>query len=1028
MRKFTISWLLFSLLSFTAFAQTTDLTVSVRELTRQQPLSGQVVYLANPSIGLSLSATSGPNGQVQFRALPLNGVYRVFANENDTYLESAAEGIVLRANARQSVTLLLPSRREVNLTEVQVRGRSTSRINTINAEVASQIDVRKVEELPVEGRDITRVLYRLPNVSQATGFFPEAPNVSINGANALFNNYLIDGMDNNERFLGGQKFAMPIGFVRNVNVLTNNYSVEFGNTGNGIINLTTRSGSNQATGEAFFLTRPGAVIDAQTEYPLRDLSGNQVRDGFQRYQGGFGVGGALVKNKTFYYLNAEHTTDIKDNLLTAPLLGVNETVRGTNRFTYVSGKLDQFWTDRFKSSLRFNVGQVAIGRQAGGLTGGLAFPSAANAQDRNSVLIASRNTYNTERFASETNVQYARFRWNYARPVDPSSPNVTVLDPTGQTVAVLGHPGYLFDSHESTVQFQQKFSFYRGNHTFRAGAELISSRHRLFGGGNPNGSYTVQLTAGQLSALRARNLGSNFGVNDVPADARVTGYSVELRPNSFGTTQNIVSLYAEDQIAATSRLNLTLGLRWDYDNLSKGGDSRGDFNNIAPRASFNYKLTGRSALRGGIGLFYDKILYAIYSDALQQNSASTDFKRQLQYFKERGILPANTDIDRVTFDGNLGVGTSNNAGLPFRYLQGPAASTFVDQRNLPTGERRILNPNGYHNPYTLQTTLGYQYQASDKLLLYADVVYNESYNLFRTRNLNAPAAWDYNLSAQQGIARATAVADLTRPLPILASGAGVSGATNIPGAARSVVVTETEGRSRYVALSLNMQKERMDDSYSYRLIYTLSSLKNDTEDINFRAMDANNFAAEWGPSINDRTHIINGIFNYYIGRNFVATAAALVQSGQPINRIPNGAMYRIVGANGQPLLGANGQPLTTNDLNGDGGAFGDAYVGNSDRQPGETRNSDRLPWSKVVDLSLQYQIPLGRMLGNSEGTTRRVEIRADVFNVLNTNNLSGYSNNATQSNQIQVGPRGSGIVQRNAAPPRQFQFGVRYLF
>lgn len=139
-------------------------------------------------------------------------------------------------------------------------------------------------------------------------------------------------------------------------------------------------------------------------------------------------------------------------------------------------------------------------------------------------------------------------------------------------------------------------------------------------------------------------------------------------------------------------------------------------------------------------------------------------------------------------------------------------------------------------------------------------------------------------------------------------------------------------------------------------------------------------------------------------------------------------MYRIVGANGQPLLGANGQPLTTNDLNGDGGAFGDAYVGNSDRQPGETRNSDRLPWSKVVDLSLQYQIPLGRMLGNSEGTTRRVEIRADVFNVLNTNNLSGYSNNATQSNQIQVGPRGSGIVQRNAAPPRQFQFGVRYLF
>jgi hypothetical protein len=57
-----------------------------------------------------------------------------------------------------------------------------------------------------------------------------------------------------------------------------------------------------------------------------------------------------------------------------------------------------------------------------------------------------------------------------------------------------------------------------------------------------------------------------------------------------------------------------------------------------------------------------------------------------------------------------------------------------------------------------------------------------------------------------------------------------------------------------------------------------------------------------------------------------------------------------------------------------------------------------------------------------------VAFRADVFNVFNAENLSGYANNATQSNQIQVGPRGSGRVQRNAAPPRQFQFGVRYVF
>lgn len=1019
MRKISLFWLLMGLTSH-ALAQTADLDVSVRELTRQQAATGQIVYLENPSIGFSASAQTDANGKVLFRSLSLNGTYRVFTKESDQYAESMADGIILRANYRRSITLLLPAKREINLAEVNVRSTSASRINTTNAEVSSEIDSKKIEELPVEGRDITRVLYRLPNVSQATGFFAEAPNVSINGANSLYNNYLIDGMDNNERFLGGQKFAIPVGFTRNVTVLTNNYSVEFGNTGNGIINITSKSGSNEITGEVFLLSRPGSVIDAQTSYPLRDLSGNQVKAGFKRFQGGFGIGGALVRNKTFYYLNVEHTTDVKDNLLNSPQLGVNQTVQGTNRFTYISGKLDQLWSDRFKSSLRVNVGQVAIGRQAGGLDGGIAFPSAANAQDRNSVLIASRNTYTTARFASETNIQYSSFRWNYARATNPDSPDVTVLDPTGQSVAYLGHPGYLFDSHENTVQVQQKVSFYRGNHTIRAGAEIISARHRLFGGGNPNGSYTVRLTAGQLAALRERNLGTSLGVTDIPSDATVLGYAVELRPASFGKTQTIYSAYVEDQITTGPRLNLTLGLRYDYDNLSKGGAASGDVNNLAPRGSFNYKLTGRSSLRGGVGLFYDKILYTIYSDALQQNNTGTDFKQELQYFVSKGILPASTDVNRVTFDGNQTVGPGyNSAGQSFGYLKGPSAASFAGQRNTFSGERRILNPNGFQNPYTVETTFGYQYQLNDKLLFYTDVVYNESYNLFRTTNLNAPSAWDYALSGQQNIARSTDAANLTRPVPI-ANGAGTINGQTLAGVAQSVVMTEDKGRSRYTALSLNLQKDRATDVYAYRLIYTLSRLYNDTEDVNFRAMDANNFANEWGPSVNDRRHIINGIFNYYIGQRLTATVAALLQSGQPINRVPNGSTYVIVDQNLKPVL-VGGKTVSSSDLNGDGSAFGDTYNGSTDRQPGETRNSDRLPWSKVVDLSLQYNLPVG-------GVSRHIEIRADIFNLFNTNNLSGYTNNATQSNQIQIGPRGSGIVQRNAGPPRQFQFGVRYLF
>jgi hypothetical protein len=205
-----------------------------------------------------------------------------------------------------------------------------------------------------------------------------------------------------------------------------------------------------------------------------------------------------------------------------------------------------------------------------------------------------------------------------------------------------------------------------------------------------------------------------------------------------------------------------------------------------------------------------------------------------------------------------------------------------------------------------------------------------------------------------------------------------------------------------------VQHDAGEDKVGYRVAYTLSNLKNDTEDVNFRAADANNYGPEFANSINDRTHVINAIGSYYPVKALRFTLAALLQSGQPINRVTGG--YLIPGSN---------PAASTNDLNGDGSSFSTAYLGNADRFPGEGRNSDRLLWSKTFDVGAQYTLRFGQK-------TSRVELTADVFNVLNTQNLSGYANNATQSNQIQTGAAGSGIIRRNASAPRQFQFGLRY--
>lgn len=977
------------------FAQQ-DITVDLIDYQTNSPAPpGLLVQLVNPNQGIARIQKTDAGGRVIFRALPALAGYRVVVAETEEYLDGESETVDLRSNQSRRIQLLLFNRQTIDLDVISVAATSSARINRRDAEVAFELSQEELQALPIEGRDITRALYRLPNVSQATGFYPEAPNVSINGANPLFTSYLIDGLDNNERFLGGQKFAIPSGFVRNLTVLTNNYSAEYGLTSNGVVNVTTRSGSNELSGEVFSLYRPSSGDLGEDDFTLRDLSGNPVRDGFQRFQGGFALGGPIRKDQTFFYVDAEHTTDLKNNTLSSPLLGVNETVRGTNTFTYLSGKVDHNWSDKFRSSIRTNVGLVGIERQGGGLEGGVTFPSAGNQQERNSFLLANTNTYLGNNFSSQTNVQYARFRWNYAQPTDNTNPQVTVLGPTEETIAVIGHPGYVFDELENTLQLQQNFSFYLNRHTLKTGFNVISADHQLFGGGVPNGAYRVRLTEGQLGALRERELGSNLSPTDIPADAEVLGYNIELRPNSFGTRQSIYSIYLEDQVAVNEALNLTLGLRYDYDNLSKGGSDKGDYNNIAPRFNFNYKLGKLSALRGGYGIFYDKVLYAVYSDALQQNTTDPGYRAQLSELVRQGILPADTDIDRITFDGNLGASADNVA-----YLQGPTADRLQGQRaGVFSGERRILNPDGYDNPYTHQVSLGYQYQLNDRSLFYVDLVHNRSENLYRLRNLNAAAEYPIT-DPTNVVVRTPAEADLTRPIPIV-KGQGIIDGQAVSGVARNVTVTEAGGKARYYAASFVLQQAEGANHLSWRLNYTLSSLRNNTEDINFRAMDANNFAAEYGPSINDRRHIINAIGTYSAPFGLRATVAALVQSGQPVNRIPDATIYG------------------TADLNGDGAGFGDAYVGNSDRFPGEARNSDRLPWSYVFDLSLEYRLPFG---GD------HFAVSADVFNLLDTRNLSGYSNNATQSNQIQVGAAGTGIVQRNADAPRQVQLGLRYLF
>lgn len=1002
MKKILLS--LFAFCSFFCAQAQLSMRVAVINNLELKPLSGIVVRLEDKRSKSIIEATTDEKGIASFTNLA-GGNFSVSVPTNAGF--ASVEEVFSLALDNQIFTVYLTPQKLSLLDEVIVSNRRRALINRVDATMQSTVSKRELSKIPLEGRDITKSFIRLPNITTATLGYNEAPQITINGGNPIYTNYLIDGMDNNERFLGNVKFNTPFGFTESVTVLTNNYSVEYGNTSNGIVNLTTRSGTNDFSGEVFYVTRPGKIIDSKSAFAALDLYGNPVKDGFQRQQLGVGLGGAIKKDKTFYYINFEQTNDIKDNLLNSPQLGINETVRGKNYFSYASAKVDHYWNKNVHTSVRGNYGRFDIDVQAGGLTGGILFPSAASTQKNRTYLIAVKNDYRfSERLSGETNYQNSYFRWNYRDNPKFGKPGVTVQGPNGLAIANIGPQNYIFDDDEYTNQFQQKFRYTSGKHTFKAGAEFTTSDFKLLGAGNAFGFYTVRLNQRQIDSLKALNIGSNLDIENIPANVQVINYQVDLDKKVFGERQNVFNVYVEDNIEVSRKLNLSLGLRFDYDNLSKAGSTKGDWNNFGPRTSFNYKINNNNVIRGGWGLFYDKIKYSVTSDNLQFSNNSDNFKLQLQELQRLGILNPAADLNRITHPGNLRA--FYDQGSTPAYLQGQSSEQAQGNRALQSGAAfRIKNPDGYQNPYSSQFTLGYQRKISEALAFEINGTIVNTNNLFRIRNLNSASSYPLNDPAT-AVPRPTAAANLTRPVPIQTVNGqfeAVIGGQSYRGIARDVFMTETEGIGRYKAISMMLSKDKTAvDNIAYRFVYTLSEYKTDTEGINVRANDNNNYDLEYSFGDNDRTHVLSGLVTWYVRKNLTLTPTLLFQSGQPITYYADATKFGGV-----------------TDLNGNG-ELSYTGAGPADYQPGERRNGGgRLPSSTTFDFSARYTIALVK--------ASSIEISADVYNILNTENLSGYPTARASNNTVQIGsPSSNTITKRGAAPPRQFQFGLRYIW
>ncbi len=872
----------------------------------------------------------------------------------------------LAAGARREIAVtLVPLFILDALTVVASRDRPL--LNTEDATTGGAVEGAEIHALPTDARDPLALLFNVPGVAQASGFFGDAPPLSFNAINSLYVNYTLDGLDNNEGFLGGPRVEFPLGGLAREEALVNSYSAAFGRSPSGIVNQLSKAGDNQSRGDLFAYYRPGRPFDALSKVPFgTDPSGLDVlrrrQDGFHRFHVGGGASGPLARDRTFASGAAEYSDENEDR--------VTSTARtafvGTERRKKVKlfGRLDHGWSPTQTTTLRAAYSWVSRAGEGGGVV----TPEADVTTRRIGSLTAltHRSALGGGTGSNTASVQLGTFRW-YFPPTTSTldRPQVSILDSaTGATLAVVGSSNFVFDETETQLQFRDVFETRWGSaHTFRAGADLLRSWFRLSGSNtNPNGAYAVFDDPGNPITPS----GSLFSFEDIPTTARVASYTIDANPAQVDLTQSLLGAFVEDRWRVSPSLLVIGGLRWDYDDITSRGESSPDLDNFQPRLSFNWYATPRSVLRGGVGMYAGKFPYTVYSDAVQ--------------FGPNGN--ATVSFDSTTTPGAPAFGQ----GLTSQELQQQASL-------LPPREQRRMFAHGLQQPMSYQATLGYQLQVGDDWAFSVDGVFSETRHLPRSFDLNAP---DYTLTpadTNAAAAKTTAFGDALRPV------------APVNGGFRRLTTTQSAGKGRYWGLYLSARR-RLSRDGTVDANWVWSHAKNDTEDINFNAGAGNNFAAEWADASNDRRHKVTVRSIYTLADRLRLGIIGDFQTGLPVNRVAG-------------AINPDGSTVTY-DLDGSGPVFGDGFIGNTDRFFGVPRNGERLPSFFNLSTSVTYLLEIG------PGT---VELRADVFNVFNGTEWGNFANGITGGgSRTQFGHPGDPIVLRSPGPPRQVQFSTRYAF
>ncbi len=300
----------FSVVTYAQF-DTAEVLGAVRDNTGSV-VSKASITLRNQGTGIQASTTTDDNGNYIFSNVRI-GTYTVTA-EAAGFSKSVAADIVVNVNARQRVDIALQVGQVSE--SIQVTD-AASALQTDTSDRGQLVNTTQIVQLPLNGRSYSDLALLTTGVTRSPSSYSGTPREGsfiVNGLRSTYNNYLLDGVDNNAYGTSNQGFANQViqpspDSVAEFKVVTSNYSAEYGRSGGATVSVVTRSGTNEFHGTGYNFLRNTSLNAVGFFKPS-----SGVKPSLTQNQFGGTIGGPIVKNRAFFFGDYEGFRSIGKNL------------------------------------------------------------------------------------------------------------------------------------------------------------------------------------------------------------------------------------------------------------------------------------------------------------------------------------------------------------------------------------------------------------------------------------------------------------------------------------------------------------------------------------------------------------------------------------------------------------------------------------------------------------------------------------------------------------------------------------------